>query len=597
MRIDNSRYELVAKLGNGVQAECWKVIDHDYPELDLAAKIWHTRFSARADRAFEERNKRLDQEARLLGAIHQTYTVMPHSRIRTMEPIDDVEHIILGVTMELAGEGSLDAFIKRNPQLPMPDRVKLLEQLAWALEDLQVKEIIHNDIKPANILIMNSGHHRVAKLGDFGLAFRKGQPPVGGGTVMYMAPELIDHYDRPSLNVTPNEKTDIYSLGIVFYQILLGIHPYIDLIENGAGGKVLHGYFATHDTIDFGLASEAIDPALVEVIQAMCSRDPDKRPTMSEVSEDIASVALKVHGRASLQFLSEYPKSINTFRWTDEVHRAFNEHEQLAFLRGNEMDRDPEFLASALLAHRLHGFSIHRLLGSRDYLLRIWRRDADKLTLNKVLEAYEADRNWAVEIHDPVLRWPGLKSKTRLPLGRPRELLDMIRALVEAPDDDLLVREAVKVGLIHGRSKTARAKSKGRRRRAIRAVCRVSFPKSMQLERAQVLGEHVYLKALRSEGVREVELFANPGMHGAGAEFVLIVELDHFHSYRPLLEEIEKTLSNILSDGSSRPRLRFRSHFEPDEQARYESYDGRIFYELYRRDRSRRAGHGTEELV
>ncbi|HEX8240491.1 MAG TPA: serine/threonine-protein kinase [Allosphingosinicella sp.] len=587
MVIEEGRYELLEHIGGGEQAEIWRIRSLGFPEQRLAAKLWHARWEERGERDFVERSHRLDQEAKLLGAIINTFTVEPHFRISTSEVVDGVTYIVLGVAMDLAEEGSLSDYLARsNPSIQQ--KIRLMEQLATGLADLQQAEIVHNDIKPANILVYRSGRDAVAKYTDFGLAFKQGTTPVGGGTVLYMAPELINDFGRPSFNKTPSAKTDVYSLGIVFHEILQGSHPFADLLPTGDIGKGLAGYFRTKDTIDFRGAREPLDAGIVDLVQRMCSRDPENRPSMFEVCEDLSEARARVRSHDSQQFRTQFPDAVDTFRWTDDVHRAFKESEVLAFLRGPNLEQDPEYLARALEGRRLHGFSIFRLLGAHDFLLRVWRRDSDKKALADVLLAYETERSGLLDIFEPMLRWPGPRAKPKLPLTKPSELLDLINALASNPSEKA-AKEAKRQGLILGKTRNAREGGRAHAR-PIRAICRASYGKTISHDLAVVLGDQLHLKIPKIAGLREVEVLANPGEKGTQAVFVVIAELDSFHRYRDLLLCLERTLSVHLSQERGQNYLRYRSHFEMDERSQYESYDGRIFYELERRRLGRSVG-------
>lgn len=97
----------------------------------------------------------------------------------------------------------------------------LFRQLVNGYRAFQQQGILHEDIKPENVLVAGD----VYKIADFGLTTFITEPPTISpkrkGTFKYMAPEKI-----LQLNYVPNIKSDIYSLGILMYEVLVGQHPY-----------------------------------------------------------------------------------------------------------------------------------------------------------------------------------------------------------------------------------------------------------------------------------------------------------------------------------------------------------------------------------
>ena len=123
------------------------------------------------------------------------------------------------IVMEYLGEETLARRLARSGRLPLDEAFALFEQACQAISYAHSQHIIHRDIKPANIFLVGGQ----VKLIDFGLAadLEAGQPSTTGlatGTVDYMAPEQI-------AGGRVDERTDIYALGTVFYEMLAGRHP------------------------------------------------------------------------------------------------------------------------------------------------------------------------------------------------------------------------------------------------------------------------------------------------------------------------------------------------------------------------------------
>lgn len=128
---------------------------------------------------------------------------------------------VLFMAMELAEGGSLDQRL-RNGSLDLPSLVRLLQQVASALDYAHRQGVVHRDVKPSNILFTREG--RVV-LSDFGIASVAGgtrltQSGAGVGTPAYASPEQARGVRRP------DPRSDVYSLGVVAYQMLAGRLPF-----------------------------------------------------------------------------------------------------------------------------------------------------------------------------------------------------------------------------------------------------------------------------------------------------------------------------------------------------------------------------------
>lgn len=106
-----------------------------------------------------------------------------------------------------------------------------MTRMADALAHAHRRRVIHLDIKPANILVTDDGGFMIL---DFGLAYQNGLPasPEAGGTVRYMAPEQLAAFVGGK-RVRPDPRMDLYALGLVFFELLTGRHPFADSLAPG----------------------------------------------------------------------------------------------------------------------------------------------------------------------------------------------------------------------------------------------------------------------------------------------------------------------------------------------------------------------------
>ena len=194
-------------------------------------------------------------------------TKMTHPNILGIKEVyEDMKTI--SFVMEYCEGGDLFDFITKNPNGKLDDinAIDIFIQILGALNYLHNEVYIcHRDIKPENFLItINEQNRPIVKLIDFGLAtyFRRGQKMRGKiGTIMYMAPEILrkEPYD---------EKVDIWSTGIILYNMMTGCSPFT---TGEADFKI---YQILNREINFDLIK---NDDLRDLCKEMMERDPEKR--------------------------------------------------------------------------------------------------------------------------------------------------------------------------------------------------------------------------------------------------------------------------------------------------------------------------------
>jgi LysM repeat protein/predicted Ser/Thr protein kinase len=200
------RYLLLSEIGSGGMGTVYRARDTRTGHL-VAIKVLHPHLAR--DPAYLERFRR---EAKIALALDSRHIV------QVLDFGHEGESNFL--VMEYVDGTSLRRLLQSRRRLPLQDALRVAIQVARALEEAHSKGVVHRDIKPENILVLGDGTVKVA---DFGIARARDYSTltVTGafiGTVQYMAPEVFTG--------SADFRSDIYSLGIVLYQMLAGAPPF-----------------------------------------------------------------------------------------------------------------------------------------------------------------------------------------------------------------------------------------------------------------------------------------------------------------------------------------------------------------------------------
>jgi len=207
-RLLGNRYEIIEKIGSGGMATVYKAKCHVLNRY-VAVKILRDEFTTD-----EEFIKRFEVEAQSAASI-------THPNIVSVYDVG-VDGNLYYIVMELVkGKTLKEIIIEEKGPLPWKWSVNIATQIASALEIAHRNHIIHRDIKPHNIIITEDG---VAKVTDFGIAKAVSNSTITAfgttiGSVHYFSPE----HARGGFT---DEKSDLYSLGVVMYEMLTGKVPF-----------------------------------------------------------------------------------------------------------------------------------------------------------------------------------------------------------------------------------------------------------------------------------------------------------------------------------------------------------------------------------
>jgi serine/threonine protein kinase len=272
-------YELVELLGRGGMGEVWRARQVSLGR-QVAVKILPAKFAA--DREFVAR---FEKEATALAALNHPGIVQIIDRGQAGQHYYFAMELVTGVNLRELLNGR---------RLSTKAALRIIVQLARALDYAHEQKVVHRDLKPENVLVDPRGHVKIA---DFGLAGMKDSDrnialtatAVAMGTVNYMAPEQR----RDAKHV--DQRADLYSLGVMLYELLTGELPL---------GR-------------FKLPSEKVpglSPRLDEVVAQLLESEPEQRPSRAfEVANVLEPLIDTAGSSAPVKGASTVPNRVTSF--------------------------------------------------------------------------------------------------------------------------------------------------------------------------------------------------------------------------------------------------------------------------------------------
>ncbi len=184
----------------------------------------------------------------------------------------------LFIAMEMLQGNSLAEIIKKGELIPIPYCLKIMTQLTEALDKIHSRGIIHRDLKPENIMILEKSDTPFVKLLDFGLARTQSLTRLTEtgeilGTINYLPPERIAHQEYSPLG-------DLYSLGIVFYEMLTLEKPFLGETPVDIIKQILE-----KEPPEPAVYRKDIPVELNDFIIEMIRKEPTKRPSGKQLIE------------------------------------------------------------------------------------------------------------------------------------------------------------------------------------------------------------------------------------------------------------------------------------------------------------------------
>ncbi|MEU5955396.1 protein kinase [Streptomyces sp. NPDC047525] len=267
-RLLNDRYELLAPIGSGGMGQVWRARDRSLGR-EVAVKLLAATGSAGSAGSAggddqEQLLARFRQEARAAASLDSPYIVAVHDH-----GTDDGTPYLV---MALVQGRSLDQVLRESIRVPVADALRWAADICRALDAAHSAGVVHRDIKPGNVMIAQDG---TAKVVDFGIATfmeraagdarltQTGQLPFG--SVPYLAPERFRQE-------AGDGRTDLYALGCVLYELLVGRPPF-----TGSAAGVMYNH-VNDAPLRPSRARAEVTPPVERLVLDLLAKSPADRP-------------------------------------------------------------------------------------------------------------------------------------------------------------------------------------------------------------------------------------------------------------------------------------------------------------------------------
>ena len=264
----NGRYKIDAMLGQGGMSAVYKAIDPNLKRV-VAIKLIHPHLSTDDD--FIHRFKR---EAAAVAALRHHHII----QVFDFNTDNDVYYMVLEFVPGETLQDRLKHLKQSNTKMPLEQAIKIILDVCDALGYAHRLGMIHRDIKPANIMLNIHGDAILMDFGIVKLLDDTTHTATGAvvGTARYMSPEVIR-------SEVPDERSDLYSLGVTFYEMLSGDPPF-----DAPSAMSLLMRHLNDPVPDLGSRRQDIPDELIRIVNKSLEKDRDKRyRSASEMARDL----------------------------------------------------------------------------------------------------------------------------------------------------------------------------------------------------------------------------------------------------------------------------------------------------------------------
>jgi serine/threonine protein kinase len=283
-------YEIMGEIGSGGMATVYKAVQKS---LDRPVAIKELKKTYQTDSQIV---RRFERESRVAASLQ-------HENI--VHIYDYWKKPAYSIVMEYVDGVNLADVLEKSGALPVDVGIMIAIQACNALDYAHMRGLIHRDIKPSNIMIKRNGE---VKLMDFGIAQSRNLesltvPGMLIGTPSYMSPEQIvgQHLDI---------RSDVFSFGIVLYEMFTGVKPFTDEDSRSVTAKILKDKFVAPRRIN-----KTLPRSLQRLIKKCLRKKPQRRyEAMLEVEKKLGKrLAGRTTKAASLRRIADYLVSMNIF--------------------------------------------------------------------------------------------------------------------------------------------------------------------------------------------------------------------------------------------------------------------------------------------
>ncbi|MDQ7787426.1 MAG: protein kinase [Thermodesulfovibrionales bacterium] len=287
------KYVIRDVLGQGA----WSIVyKGNHVTLNFPVAIKMMKHTMAMDHDFQEK---FQNEAKTIAGLN-------HANIVKVYDIEEMYRTLF-IIMEYLEGYSLEEHLENMPKMPLPAVLDILLQVCNGLEYAHKHGIVHQDIKPANVFIQPDGQIKIV---DFGLACPAGNVDFDlPGTAYYMAPEQIQ-------GEPVDARTDIYSLGILVYEMMTGGRPFPEDTIALVMDKHLN-----EDGPDPRLLIPELPSELSEFVMMCIRKSPDERPQNVAQIIDMLSPLGERFGVTCQPRIGKKPKIMGMFLFYEEEHQ------------------------------------------------------------------------------------------------------------------------------------------------------------------------------------------------------------------------------------------------------------------------------------
>ncbi|MGA8892429.1 MAG: serine/threonine-protein kinase [Anaeromyxobacteraceae bacterium] len=269
-RVIGDRYRLIAPIAEGLSSSVFKA-EHVRMGKALCIKILRGPLARDPELA-----ARFRTEARVVSRLSHPHTIA----VFDFGELEGGEGFYLAMEY-LHGENLYDV-LRREGRLPEARAAAIGDQLLGALGEAHEAGIVHRDVKPANVMLLQpKSDADFVKLLDFGIAEIEGQGPGGGlGTPTYLSPEQ-------ARGGAPDARSDLYSLGVLLYEMVGGDPPFVAPHPLAVLSAHVH-----EEPAPLASRCSGISPAFAAVVhRALSKRPEDRYPSADEMREALRAAA------------------------------------------------------------------------------------------------------------------------------------------------------------------------------------------------------------------------------------------------------------------------------------------------------------------